>query len=178
MNDVALNLVVVPAMKTLVWAFVFVVVLPVLITGGAVFLAKKALMISVMSTVAALSVILFAAFAFFLLRNEISLNAQGLTVKAAFYERTVSRSDIVWENSRFVDVIREPEISPRVRVNGIGLPGYRAGWFRLGNGTRAFLLMTHGPLAYLPVRDGDDFLLSVARSSPLFQKIQAGDTGT
>jgi len=174
MSEIVMNLAVVPAMKTFVWAFVFVVAVPVLITGGAVYVANKGAMFGITSSVTVLSIVLFGAFVYFLLRNEITLDAQTLTVKAAFYERSVSRSDIVWVDSHLVDFVREPGLSPGVRVNGIGLPGYRAGWFRLANGTRAFLLTTHGPLAYIAVRGGEDLLLSVVESSLLFEEIRSG----
>lgn len=171
MNEVAVNLVVAPTTRSLVWAFVFVVVLPVLTTWVAVFFANRALTVTVTGAVTALSVVLFAAFAWFLLRNEIVLDTQSLTVRAAFYERSVSRDDIDWNESRFIDTAGDSKLRPRVRVNGIGLPGYRAGWFRLANGARAFVLQTQGPLAYLPVAGGEAFLLTVTRSSPLFDRI-------
>ncbi len=177
MSEIAINLAVAPAMKTFIWAFVFVVVIPVLITSGAVYVANKGAMFSITSSVMLLSIVLFGAFIYFLLRNEITLDTHALTVKAAFYERSVNRSDIVWKNCRLVDVAREPGLVPEIRVNGIGLPGYRAGRFRLANGTRAFLLTTHGPLVYVSVRGGEGLLLSVAESSPLFEQIRGSDSG-
>ncbi len=177
MNEVAMNLAVMPALKTFVWTFVIVVLVPMLITGGAVYFANKSLVFSIVSSVAALSAVIFAVFVYFLLRNEVFLDAQKLTVKAAFYERSVNVSEIVWADSRLFDHTQAPDLMPATRVNGIGLPGYQAGWFRLRDGTRAFVLRTHGPLAYLPDRNGGAFLLSVARNSPLFEKIQAGGFG-
>ncbi len=171
MNEVTMSLVVAPTTRSIVWAFVFVVVLPVLTTWVAVFVANRALTVTVTGAVTALSVILFAALAWFLSRNEIMLDGQALTVRAAFYERSVNRADIDWNESHFIDAARDSGLAPRVRVNGIGLPGYRAGWFRLANGARAFVLQTQGPLAYLPVTGGEAFLLTVTRSSPLFEKI-------
>jgi len=165
MNEV-MSLVVAPTTRSIVWAFV------------AVFVANRALTITVTGAVTALSVILFAAFVWFLSRNEIMLDAQALTVRAAFYERTVSRADIDWTESRFIDAARDSGLTPRVRVNGIGLPGYRAGWFRLANGARAFVLQTQGPLAYLPVAGGEALVLTVTRSSPLFAKIGSAGAET
>lgn len=177
MNEVAMNLAVAPAWKTFVWTFAITVLLPILITGGAVFFANKSMLPGIVGSVSALSVVVFAAFVYFLLRNEIFLDDKALTVKAAFYERSVNLAEIKWADSRIIDHAREPELMPATRVNGIGLPGYQAGWFRLQNGTRAFLLRTHGPLAYLPDRSGGVFLLSVTKKSPLFEKIQAEDFG-
>ncbi len=178
MSELAMNLTLMPAAKTFIWAFVFVVALPVLVTGGAVHLANKAMMINVTSVVAALSVVLFVGLAYTMMRNEISLDAQTLTVKAGFYERIVSRADIVWAESRVIDGSQEPDLWPRVRVNGVGLPGYQAGWFRLASGARVFLLVTHRPLVYLRIQGGEDFLLTVAKSSSLFELVQAGNGST
>ncbi|MDP6416565.1 MAG: PH domain-containing protein [Gammaproteobacteria bacterium] len=177
MSEVAINLVVSPSMRTFIWAFILIVILPVLVTGGAVYFTNKVSMIGITSSVTLLSIILFAALVYFLLKTEILLDTQTLNVKAAFYERNVNLSDIIWANSHIIDLSNMPEFTPRVRVNGIGLPGYRAGWFRLANGSQAFLLVTHGPLAYLPVQGGKDFLLSIKESSPLFEKIKSSDSG-
>jgi len=177
MNDVAMNLAIVPTLKTFAWTFVLVVLVPMLITGGAAYFASKSSLFSMVVSVTVLSSVLFATFVYFLLRNEIFLDARTLTVKAAFYKRSIDLSEIVWADSRIIDHTRAPELIPEMRVNGVSLPGYQAGWFRLRNGTRAFLLRTHGPLAYLPDRGGEAFLLSVAKKSPLFEKIQARDSG-
>ncbi|MBT76708.1 MAG: hypothetical protein CL798_00795 [Chromatiales bacterium] len=177
MSEVAIHLVVTPSVKTFIWAFIMVVILPVLITGGAACFSNKVPIIGITTSVTMLSIILFAALVYFLLRNEIVLDAQTLNVKAAFYQRSINRSDIIWADSHIIDLSHMPEFTPRVRVNGIGLPGYRVGRFRLANGSRAFLLMTHGPLVYLSVRDGEDLLLSIEESSPLLEKIKRSDSG-
>ncbi|MFQ5636087.1 MAG: PH domain-containing protein [Gammaproteobacteria bacterium] len=177
MSEVVMNIAVAPAIKTFLWAFVFVVIAPVLITAGSAYLTNRAMMFSVTGIVTALSVALFAGGVLLLSRGEISLDTETLRVNAGFYERRIGVSGIDWHDSRFIDLAREPDLSPRLRLNGIGLPGYRAGWFRLANGTRAFLLTTHGPLAYLKVRDGEDLMLSVSESSPLAQKIHAAHNG-
>ncbi|MDP6674795.1 MAG: hypothetical protein QGH93_08130, partial [Gammaproteobacteria bacterium] len=87
MSEVAINLVVSPSMRTFIWAFILIVILPVLVTGGAVYFTNKVSMIGITSSVTLLSIILFAALVYFLLKTEILLDTQTLNVKAAFYER-------------------------------------------------------------------------------------------
>jgi hypothetical protein len=50
-----------------------------------------------------------------------------------------------------------------VRTLGTGLPGYKAGWFRLGNGEKALVYLTDLERAvYVPTRAGYSLLLSPA----------------
>jgi hypothetical protein len=65
--------------------------------------------------------------------------------------------------ARRVDFAATPELEPQRRTMGTGLPGYRAGWFRLRNGERALLYLTDRSRAvYIPTAAGYGVLLSPA----------------
>ena len=49
------------------------------------------------------------------------------------------------------------------RTNGIGLPGYAVGWFRLAGGGKALVAVTRGRLLFLPTYEGYSLIVSVVR---------------
>jgi hypothetical protein len=62
---------------------------------------------------------------------------------------------------RRIDLATSPELAPRLRTLGTGLPGYQAGWFRLRNGEKALLYLTdRGRAVYVPTTAGYSVLVS------------------
>ncbi len=172
MNDIAVGFAVVPALSTFVWAFLILGLFPVVLTAGAAWLLSRKISPTLIAIVSVVGGVMFAASLTVLLRNDISLTGQSLSVQAGFYRRSVDKVDIVWTDARLIDAAAVPELTPRVRTNGIDLPGYQAGWFILKNGTRAFLLVTGKTRLYLPTAKGDALVLSVEPQSPLFQALE------
>jgi crotonobetainyl-CoA:carnitine CoA-transferase CaiB-like acyl-CoA transferase len=61
-----------------------------------------------------------------------------------------------------------------MRTNGVGLPGYRAGWFRLRNGEKALAFVTDvHRVTYLRTTDGYSVLLSVEQPQQFASALQA-----
>ncbi len=56
---------------------------------------------------------------------------EGLQIKGCLYGRDVPRDSINKERIKIVNLLIEQNYSPVARTNGVGLPGYSAGWFRL-----------------------------------------------
>ena len=72
-----------------------------------------------------------------------------------------------------VDLNARAEWQPRFKIAGTRLPGYHAGWFRLRNGRRAFVVLTDWKhVLVLPRRDGGLLLLSVARPDALLAALR------
>lgn len=93
-------------------------------------------------------------------RFEIS--PEGLTISDRLYGRTISAESLVVEEARRVDLRGVSEYRLRIRTNGVGLPGYRAGWFRLRSGEKALVFVTDlEQVVYVPTREGYSVLLSV-----------------
>lgn len=92
-------------------------------------------------------------------RFEVS--AEGLRLRGDFYGRVIPPEALVVENVRRVDFARSPELEPRRRTIGTGLPGYQAGWFRLANGEPALLYLTDRAKAvYVPTTNGYGLIVS------------------
>lgn len=82
------------------------------------------------------------------------------------FGRAVAWDRIERGSARAVDLAREPEMQPTVRLFGIGMPGYRAGWFRLSNGETALMFLTDETQA-VTVRTRDAYRLIVSSAATL-----------
>lgn len=91
------------------------------------------------------------------------VSSSGLQLHGDWYGRTIP-SDAIQRNAvRRVDFSNDPELTPRIRTMGTGLPGYQSGWYRLRNGERALLYLTDRSRAvYVPTNAGYSVLLSPA----------------
>jgi hypothetical protein len=84
-------------------------------------------------------------------RFEVS--PEGLRLRGDLYGRRFSADQLRGLSARRVDFAASPELRPQRRTMGTGLPGYRAGWFRLRNGEKARLYLTDSSRAvYIPTR--------------------------
>ncbi len=93
--------------------------------------------------------------------TSFGLSAGSLVIKGGFYARTVPVSDLAVERARRVSLEAAPEFRPSLKTNGIGVPGYQSGWFRLKNGDKALLFLTDKSRAvYIPTRKGYVLLIS------------------
>src|SRR5262245_46427654 len=72
-------------------------------------------------------------------KGRFEVSSEGLRLRGDFYGRTIAPSDLRGGAARRVDLNVETNLEPVRRTLGTGLPGYRAGWFRLANGEKALV---------------------------------------
>ena len=77
--------------------------------------------------------------------------------------RTIRLSNLNLASAQVVRMDGNSDVRAVTRTNGIGLPGYAVGWFKLASGDKALLAVTSGNALYIPTREGYALLLSVAR---------------
>jgi len=112
------------------------------------------------------------------LRKRIALDAGNLVVRSTFYTRTVAIGSLQLERARIVDLAEHRALKPAIKTNGYGLPGFRSGHYRMGDGSKAFCLITdHSRVLVLPLRDGSQLLLSPEQPRALLDALKqtAGD---
>jgi len=104
---------------------------------------------------------------------QIEVTSRELKISGSVYARTLARADLVLDDARGVDLRREPALMPVQRSNGIGLPNYQVGWFRLRDGQRALCFLTRrDSVIYLPTSQNFVLLLSVSEPDQLLEALR------
>ena len=99
---------------------------------------------------------------------------EGLRIRGSLYGRMIPAAQLALEKARVVDLNNVPELQPKWRTNGVGLPGYSAGWFRLRNGEKALLFLTNRRRAlYIPTTAGYSLLISPDDPDALMNEMRA-----
>ncbi len=107
-------------------------------------------------------------------RYHIAFDQDGFTVTAGWYQHSVKWSQIDWAASGRLSAAQSESKKPRWRTNGIGAPGYNAGWFTLRDGRRAFLAITDNDQTPLLIAtSAHDILLTAQETTSLWQKMQS-----
>lgn len=90
----------------------------------------------------------------------------SLRIKSGFSRREIPLDALILEEAAAVDLRARPDLTPTLRTNGAGLPGYLSGWFRLKDGRKALLHVTdRRRVLYVPTRAGYVLLLSTAEGA-------------
>ena len=95
--------------------------------------------------------------------STFEVSSEGLRLRGDLYGRLIPADHVRGNEARRVDFAVSPELRPRRRTMGTGMPGYQAGWFRLQNGDKALVYLTDRSRAvYVPTTEGYAVLLSPA----------------
>ena len=152
-----------PFGKAAVWFAVgFGTLVPLAVAGIGIVAARKSgadpvglLAMQALVAVAILAVLLP------MWRREVAFDGKHVRVKATYYSRLAALSDFDLGRARVVDTREHTEFKPALKTNGLALPGYWAGHFRLRDRRKAFCLVTDpSKVLALPHADGRVWLLS------------------
>jgi hypothetical protein len=100
------------------------------------------------------------------------LSRDGLRIQGDIYGRFIPADQLVADSAQRVD-ISSGALQPVLRVGGTAVPGYRSGWFRLSNGSKALLYVTDpGKVVHIPTRAGYSVLLSVAETDQFVNELR------
>jgi hypothetical protein len=103
----------------------------------------------------------YAAFASRHVKFEVS--HEGVTIRGDMFGRFVPKDKMVLKSARAVDLTQETSLAPKWRTGGTGYPGYKAGWYRLANDSKALVFITDPHhVVYVPTVDGSCLMMSVA----------------
>jgi len=93
---------------------------------------------------------------------RVELTADSVAIQGSIYGRKIARKDLDLATARVTRFDEEPGLRPALRTNGVGLPNYRVGWFRLRNHERALcFLTTQSDVVYLPTTQNFALLISL-----------------
>jgi hypothetical protein len=106
-----------------------------------------------------------------LVRFEVS--REGLRIRGELYGRKIPGDQLVLGQAKPLDLNTDTTYRLSRRTNGIGMPGYKSGWFRLENGEKSLVFVTdQSRVAYIPTTEGFSVLLSVERPQEFLNRLR------
>jgi hypothetical protein len=103
----------------------------------------------------------YAAFSSRHVKFEVS--SDGITIRGDMFGRFVPKDKMVLKSARAVDLSQEKTLAPKWRAGGTGYPGYKSGWYRLADESKALVFITDpSHVVYVPTVDGSCLMMSVA----------------
>ena len=103
-----------------------------------------------------------------------TVSDQGLRIGPSLYGRFIPREKIMAEGVRVINLKTDQEYQPKWRTNGVGLPGYAEGWFKLKNKEKALLFITdRSCVVYIPTTGNYSVLLSVREAEDFAESVRS-----
>jgi len=175
-----------PSSAPRLWLLLLLVVLPVAITVGALVYAAsessperlvgRSPLASDLAIVAGVTVLCLAIHWFIaraMRRHAATLDRDGLSIATGFHARTLGWRELLPARARVVDLDEHTAFKPVLKTNGISLPGFQSGWFRLRNLRRAFVATAGGSrVVHLPTTLGYDLLLQPRQPQAFLARLQ------
>jgi len=90
-----------------------------------------------------------------------SIKNDQLHLRAAFAYNVTVPLDSIRRND--IRAAADAGIGTSLRINGVGLPRFKLGWFKLSNGRKAFAIVTDQSPMYIPTKGEYDLLVSTGR---------------
>ncbi|MCY4565758.1 MAG: PH domain-containing protein [Gammaproteobacteria bacterium] len=129
----------------------------------------------------ALVLALAGAFAYFLwgaFHSNVTIEGGSVRLQVPIYSVTIPLDSIDAERTKILNLESHRELKPAMRTNGLGVPGYWLGHFRLKNGHRARLaLTTRSSAAYVPFDERTALLISVDQGEKFIEALKGAAAG-
>lgn len=117
---------------------------------------------------------LFAWIAWSASHLSVAVSEDAIHLRVPIYSRSVPISSLDLTKAKVLKIEPSSGLRPVVRTNGIGVPGFRVGWFRLKNGEKALLAVTSlESVLYIPTLDGYSLLLSLKKPHRALDELRA-----
>jgi Bacterial PH domain len=105
---------------------------------------------------------------------SVAIKHGSLQIHVPMYGREIPIASLDLAQAAIVDLDANSQLRPKLRTNGIGVPGLGVGWFRLKDGSKALLALTRrSNVLYLPTRDGYALLISVNKPQRVLEQLRA-----
>lgn len=109
---------------------------------------------------------------------QVVVSPEGITINGSPYGRTIPAEVLVPKEARTITLDKGSPYRLKIRTNGVGLPGYHTGWFKLQNGDKALAFVTDPErVVYLPTKEGYIVLLSVAEPEAFLEALSRAMAG-
>lgn len=126
----------------------------------------NALVIPLTALVIAITVLMTFMLIRIVSRARATIENGDLVMQTGVGKKHIPLSHLRKNGLQVVDLMRHPELMPRLRVWGASMPGLSTGWFKLRNGEKAVCLLTdRAHVCYLR-SDSDDLSVLLSLKNP------------
>jgi hypothetical protein len=106
-------------------------------------------------------------------RQRVELQGSRLTITSSLHRCRIEAAELSLPRARIVDLDEHTELKPILKRNGLGVPGYRSGWFYLRNRRRCFVATSDSAkVLWLPGLGKHDLLLDVRDPKALLEQLR------
>ena len=160
--------------RTRAWLAALTIGLPLILVGAAVVLGPQIDSPEVLAYAAPFVVLMFFVIDRALRRHRLTLDAAGgLDLTTTFYRQRLSLGELCIDRARVVDLAERTEFTPLLKTNGLSLPGFQSGWFRLRDRSKAFVAIAGGQrVVWLPTTRGFVLLLQPHQPQALLGRLR------
>lgn len=136
--------------RTRLWLWLLVVALPAAVAAGLFgYLVAQGRMAPASALAGFAAVMLPALLIGMAIRKQMRghrlvLREADLGVATGAHRQIIRYADLDLERARVLDLGEHLEFKPRLKTNGVSLPGFQTGWYRLRNGSRALVARAGG----------------------------------
>ena len=164
--------------RAVLWLWLLLGLVPAAVAGGGFgYLVAHGRMVPASALAAVGGVVLPALLIGLAIRKRMQghrlvLRATDVGVATGAHRQLIAYAELDLERARVLDLDEQLEFKPRLKTNGISLPGFQTGWYRLRNGNRALVARSGGKQA-LWVPTTRDFGLLLQPQVPPRKLLQA-----
>jgi hypothetical protein len=102
-----------------------------------------------------------------------TVSPAGLRIQGDMYGRLIPLQSLMLDKAAATNLTKYKEHQAKWRTNGVGLPGYASGWFKLRNGEKGLLFVTDPTrVARIPTTEGYTVMLSVSDPAALIDALR------
>lgn len=106
-------------------------------------------------------------------RHRLVLEDGALQVATSFYGRRLALAELRLDGARVIDLDEHTGFRPMLKTNGVSVPGFRSGWFRLRNRERALVATAAGKrVVWIPTHAGYGLLLQPRHPQALLDALE------
>jgi len=106
--------------------------------------------------------VLYGRFMYWSKYTSYEVDDSQLRIQGGIYSRIMEREQLLLDDASIENIKGHELYGIRIRTNGIGLPGFKSGWFTLKNGEKALLFVTdQNRVLRIPTKDDFSLLLTV-----------------
>ncbi len=134
---------------------------------------KSLWVLAAIALVLVLSALLMGYIAWSTRHVTCTISPEGLRIQGDMYGRLIPLQSLVLEEAAVTNLTTDKDHQAKWRTNGVGLPGYASGWFKLRNGKKGLLFVTDPTrVARIPTTEGYTVMLSVSEPAALIDALR------